>query len=275
MPPDVLEEAKQKRKALLGIFDALPPVTISGVVGANGPGASRLQEETWSLHLEMVAWRTNETPVRKEPLIVSKQVSDDELHKIQASIARESIITFQGKLCEESPFGNAQAQLLRLLPPAPDSELDSVLADYRQPVEMTDRVLGRLVLNKAVDWFEGELDWLGDRVRLAIALDEDRTLTDSLLTARTLVSQMEGWTKQVSKYAVAELLQVKNDSWLSEGERPISGPEFLRCMHLTSITAYANGEFEFWHDDCDLFWGHAIVVRGSLSDGIAGTDIAG
>jgi hypothetical protein len=29
-----------------------------------------------------------------------------------------------------------------------------------------------------------------------------------------------------------------------------------------------DGAFEFWHNDGDLFWGHSILIVGSLEEGL-------
>jgi hypothetical protein len=46
-------------------------------------------------------------------------------------------------------------------------------------------------------------------------------------------------------------------------------------MTLQSVSTYADDSFGFWHDDGDLFWGHAIQVTGSLKEGPKDADIPG
>ena len=86
---------------------------------------------------------------------------------------------------------------------------------------------------------------------------------------------MEQWASKVNDYAAGQLLELKNDNWLDEDESAISREDFLGRMQLNSITVHPEGEFEFWHDDGDLFWGHSILVSGSFTDGITHADIAG
>lgn len=46
-------------------------------------------------------------------------------------------------------------------------------------------------------------------------------------------------------------------------------------MKLESISIQPNGEFEFWHNDGDLFYGHSIQISGSLEKGLTHSDIPG
>jgi hypothetical protein len=46
-------------------------------------------------------------------------------------------------------------------------------------------------------------------------------------------------------------------------------------MTWAAVTAHPDGSFEFWHDDGDLFYGHSIYIRGSLSGGPNRADIPG
>ena len=42
---------------------------------------------------------------------------------------------------------------------------------------------------------------------------------------------------------------------------------FMERMELDAVQIYGDGAFEFWFNDGDLFWGHAIHVTGSLDQG--------
>ena len=46
-------------------------------------------------------------------------------------------------------------------------------------------------------------------------------------------------------------------------------------MKIESITVHPDGGFEFWHNDGDLFWGHSILISGSLVEGPNSADIPG
>ncbi|HXF80376.1 MAG TPA: DUF2262 domain-containing protein, partial [Usitatibacter sp.] len=94
-------------------------------------------------------------------------------------------------------------------------------------------------------------------------------------TARTLFADMARWASAAKDFAATALLDLKNDSWLGERESPVSPKAFMDRMQLSSINVYPEGAFELWHEDGDLFWGHAIHVSGTLRDGIKSASIAG
>ena len=41
----------------------------------------------------------------------------------------------------------------------------------------------------------------------------------------------------------------------------------MERMELDAVQISAGGSFEFWFNDGDLFWGHAIHVTGALDKG--------
>lgn len=266
----------RKFAELTAAFAAAPERTIHGVVSASGASAGKSgREKLWTLNVDLIAWRIAGQEVRRAPLKVSKRVSDAELKAQKAPIAAETVIAFRGKLCESSPFGDARAELTSLLAPPTDPELESILDEYRQPVELTDPVLGKLVLDRSVDWFEGMVVWSGQPVQIGASLDENGDAADTLGTARALLADAAGWTAKVNAFVVDKLLALKNDSWLEEDEAPLTADQFIACMQLDSITVDPGGYFTFWHNDGDLFWGHTIQVSGSLHEGLSDATIAG
>lgn len=46
-------------------------------------------------------------------------------------------------------------------------------------------------------------------------------------------------------------------------------------MELESVQVYGDGRFEFWFNDGGLFWGRAIHVTGSLTEGPTGAQMEG
>lgn len=96
-----------------------------------------------------------------------------------------------------------------------------------------------------------------------------------LRRAHALWNDAAGWHARVLDRTVADLLDLKNDTWLDEDEKTVTADEFTQRIALQSVGIDGNGAFEFCFADGDLFWGHAIMVRGTLEEGPTATNIAG
>ena len=59
--------------------------------------------------------------------------------------------------------------------------------------------------------------------------------------------------------AADELLETKNDSWLDEGEEPVTAEAFMNRLQLVEAEFDIDG-ITFWYEDDDMFWGHSIMV---------------
>ena len=94
-------------------------------------------------------------------------------------------------------------------------------------------------------------------------------------TALALRKDQEFWGKRIGECAIGGLLALKNDAWRDDDEPEITASEFLERISVRTISVTPQGEFVFWHDDDDLFWGHAIQVSGTRIDGPTDASIAG
>lgn len=65
---------------------------------------------------------------------------------------------------------------------------------------------------------------------------------------------------KAKQYCAKELLNLKNEVWLSEGEKALTKAEFVEQLELHFIQMSADGTLiYFW--DGDIFWGHEIEVE--------------
>lgn len=157
----------------------------------------------------------------------------------------------------------------------PDQVLLQLSNRLRQPVVISTERFGDLVLNPRLNWFEGKAEWNGKTIDINFENDEGEGIGDAIKTAERLWLDQTAWKRKVDDFAVKELLPLKNESWLGEGEPELTAMDFKVRMTLSSITVGGDGRFEFWHDDGDLFWGHSIEITGNLKDGVTDADIPG
>jgi hypothetical protein len=151
---------------------------------------------------------------------------------------------------------------------------DADLGAGERELARSDAYFGALTFNRRGKRWETEAEWLGHEVRLTVSGDGE-DLEEALRNAQKLWEAQDSWSTRVKEYAVTELFELKNDDWLEEDEEEVTPEQFKARMRLESITMDADGEFEFWYADGDLFWGHSILVSGSLDEGPNDADIPG
>ena len=111
-----------------------------------------------------------------------------------------------------------------------------------------------------------------------ISFDPDNVESD-LDTFVAILSEQAQWIaasrSQIEDSIIGELLELKNSTWLEEGQKSVSRAQFLKAIVLTDITFRSDGSFEMYFDDGDLFFGHTILLSGSKDKGIDSATIAG
>ena len=239
---------------------------ILAVTGANGFGGGKAgKEKLWTASIGLTAWMEEDSPdIHRGEFVLSTIADDQLLEHLQRRVPRDFIIKFKGRVSEDGKG----LLLLDLPEPAFDPDLKAILEEQKKPVTFWEEGLGTFTLNRQVDWFETELDWLGAEISLVFDQDENRA--DCVMNAKALLADAAGWDRRVREYAADELLSTAND-WAGqmEDEEPqeITREQFVERMELESIEIRADGSFQFWFGDGDLFYGHSIWVSGDLENG--------
>ncbi|HEX2076665.1 MAG TPA: DUF2262 domain-containing protein [Longimicrobium sp.] len=261
---------------MAGLFDWLRRTFargeyITGVVDPHGAGGGRSRpEQPWSLRFTLDRWRGPDGAVRTTPLTVRRPCNDAELSDFVGRIQPYQVLGLRVRMT-----GPGTAELVKLVGRGDDDVLAARAAELSARVTREDERFGTLTLNRRFGCYECETDWDYAPIQLDLQAVEDDDLEAALRTAYALWDQQESWSERIDAFAVQELLELKNDGWLGEGESPLTADEFVARMRLVSISVDPDGGFTFWHDDGDLFWGHSIQVTGSLADGPTHADTPG
>jgi len=157
--------------------------------------------------------------------------------------------------------------------------LEEVLAEYRRPVVVTDEVLGELALDKDLDMFEGEVLWRGEQICVSLEVDSssEDTWTAAVAAMKQMVAEHDCWDRDMRTFAARELTELACE-WresADEGAPEITEESFAQRLDLTSIAMDTDGSFSAYFDDDDMFFGHCVVVYGTLTDGVASAVMAG
>lgn len=255
---------------LIKQLDVSPESEILGIVGAGGVGGAGggPSGDQWTLLITLSGWKPLGGELRKSEMTVRKLVPEAEVRTFMAALDSYDVVRLRARWSEDNVFASPQALLVEFLGKEDsDSELNSYAAELQEPVSFADPQFGRFTLDRRVDWYEATPDWCGGSIRFTISAGTPEEMEKSLTVARRLWAEQEDWKRKITACATKELLGLKNDSWLDEDEPEVSEQEFARKMALKSVSVEADGTFEFWHDDGDLFWGHSVMVSGNLEDG--------
>lgn len=264
-------------RLLVGWKRLLTPVTGTVVVGVVHPfgasGGRARGEKKWTLRFSLQPWRVDASSLETEELSVDRTCSHVELKALQARIHPYQVLRVRVRLAEGSP---RRAELKAIIGEhSSDHELTEQAQLLQRPVTLRDPFFGQVTLDRRLDSWEASVEWNGKVVRASFNSENESDPVPALNVARKFWADEAGWDRRVREFAVQELLNLKNESWLSEGERELSSDEFKARMTLESIALYPDGSFEFWHHDGGLFWGHSILVSGSLDEGPTNADIPG
>ena len=162
---------------------------------------------------------------------------------------------------------------------APCPALEEVLAEYRRPVVLNDEELGELSLDKDLDMFEGGISWRGEDIDISLEVDSssEDTWTAAVRAMKQMAAEQDTWDRDMRAFAARELTELACE-WRESADEDvpeITEESFAQRIELTSIAMDADGSFSAYFEDDDMFFGHCVVVYGTLADGVASAVMAG
>lgn len=276
MTDDPESNLRARRAWLDEHLQTVPVVVIEGVVGPNGISAGKGGgERLWTLRMTLQAWRLADGPLQNASLTLRRQVDDATLKIYRLAACPYVPVRMRARLVMDAGMGGPEALLEEVPRAIDDAELAEQAARLKRPVIHEDGVFGACTLDKRLDWFDAAAEWNGRNIRIHLQVGTLAALPAVLRRAHELWNDAAGWHARILDRTVADLLDLKNDTWLDEDEKPVTAGEFTQRIALQSVGIDGNGAFEFCFTDGDLFWGHAIMVRGTLEEGPTAANIAG
>ena len=187
------------------------------------------------------------------------------------------------KLPEEVPEGALPAKNYFLVVKVLEKnavfpELEEILTEYRKPVVLQDDVLGELTYDKLLKSFEGNIAWLRGKIHISLYVDKDNKsgITKAKKLLKTMVLEQEKWDADLRNFAAKELTKLACEWAESEEEAALITEEsFAKRISLSLIWVTSGASFSACFDDDELFFGHSIIVSGSLKKGIISAKIEG
>lgn len=194
-------------------------------------------------------------------------------------------VTARRKIPYEVPEGVAASAQNRLLivdvleENSPCPALDEVLAEYRRPVVLEDEELGELTLDKDLDMFEGVISWRDEDIDISLEVDSssEDTWTAAVVAMKQMAADQDAWDRDMRAFAARELTELACE-WRESADEEvpeITEESFAQRIELTSIVMDSDGSFSAYFDDDDMFFGHCVVVYGTLEGGVSSAVMAG
>lgn len=132
-----------------------------------------------------------------------------------------------------------------------------------------------LVYNKESNCFETKLKFYSSSYSMTICDFKDTEYKQAEKLALELKNWLEKNMAKAKEYAALKLLKLKNDRWLADNEKPISHEQFITTIQFDGISAFAEGGFEIYFSDGNLFLGHTIIVDVDEAFKFEDSNIAG
>lgn len=158
----------------------------------------------------------------------------------------------------KSKENNNSYLLLNVLGKVTDDRFDNIKEEYLKPIVINNE-LGEFTLDRDYNWFEGQIDYLGEKCSVLINVEEGETTIDTQLNKlKEIFSDLTNWDSNVKKYASHELLELSNE-WSEDGTE-ITEEQFIKRIGMPSITVNENGTVEVSFDSDNMFTDHSIVI---------------
>lgn len=242
--------------------------TILAVTGPKGFRRTKSRgQELWKAGANLTAWRKENEAIQTERAYLEVMADDDLQKRLKKHAPGDSVIRVRVR-----QSGDGKRFMMVGMPArATDAELQAVLEEAKKPVTFSEEGLGTFTLNRYMEYFEAEVDWLGTKISLNFDQDENRD--DCIRNAKSLLAAQEEWNWKIREFAADELLEIarewaeETDEDEDEEENLLSREQFMECMEPSVVEVSADGAFDFWFGDGDMFYGHSIRVWGSLEKG--------
>ena len=127
--------------------------------------------------------------------------------------------------------------------------------------------------------FEGGISWWGEDIDTSLEVDwsSEDTWTAAVAAMKQMMTDQDRWDRDMRAFAARQLTELACD-WRESADEEvpeITEESFARRIELRSIAMDADGSFSAYFDDDDMFFGHCVVVYGTLVDGVTSAEMAG
>jgi hypothetical protein len=227
--------------------------------------------------LSVRPWKREGGPLDSRKLrLVQNGFTEKQLSLSMRSIKPYTVLRARVRPFEPRPNMLFSAEVLEVRDRNdPDAEFHVLASEQQKPLVLAHPVFGQLTLDRGLDTFQVTLTLAGKPIEVSIDADDEAPDPAFLAIAERFWKDQADWDHRLREIAAAQLIELKNDTWLQEDEKPLTEAEFIEKLTPNSMSFEPPDGFTIYYNDGDIFWGHAIEIRGTLSGGPQSADIAG
>ena len=244
-------------------------MAVTGAGGFDWEGADVAQFRIASLPL--VAWREGDGPIFRQPARLVALADDTLLDYLRRHAPRDCIIQARVR----KALLDERFLLVGLPSPMMEPELKGILLEETAPISTWAEGLGTFVLNRQFNWFQAEVDWMGQPVQLTYDRGQERDMEQSRETARALTAGQADWDGRLRTFAAERLLDQIQQLELEQEEEsdPLTRSDLAARLELESVQVGPGGTFLFWFRDGDFSEQRFVRVTGDVACGPAGAEL--
>jgi hypothetical protein len=258
--------------------ESAEPIEIIGVVQPPGAGGGKNgKEELWSLIFSVHPWKREGGPLDSRKLrLVQDGFTKDQLSQSMGSIEPYTVVRARIRLYASRPNMLLSAEVLEVRSwNDADAELHAIASTQQKPIVLAHPLFGQLTFDRGRNSFQVTLRLAGKLIEVSIRAADEVPDPALLAIAERFWKDAADWDHRLREFAAAQLIELKNDTWLQEDEKPLTEAKFIKKLTPNSMGFAPPDRFTIYYNDGDIFWGHAIEIRGTLSKGPQSADIAG
>lgn len=249
-------------------------VEIYGVVDEHGGGGGDVCAP-YHRNVQFKKWRIVGGAISNTLLYVKEPCKESDVQRWVRTIKPGNMLHMEIRFTKQYVKEQLRGKVVRYLGKTrKDKELLAAAADKRAS-SIKVKGFPDFQLDRDSDGYATTVA-LGKRnVRLLIESDRKRTIESVCDRIRQQNLFKREYQNRLLAVLERDLLALKNEDWLDDGDKPVTAAKFRRSLKLTEVDVAPNGSYECIFDDGDQFSGHDLVVRGNLKSGPRDADLHG
>ena len=133
--------------------------------------------------------------------------------------------------------------------------------------------LGECTFNEKHEWYEGK--FVANDVSFDIHIHHTKKKKLEKLIAFTDSQMQNKFYEEMLLATEEKMIKLKNNTWLGEGELPITIDDFRKRISIDSIVFFDDKSSVIYCNDGDIFWGHSIAIDSNKKGKYKGANLVG